>query len=132
MKEVIQAVEENSLRVTEAGYEIQLRIKWYRALPLSCIENFRLALDGQPVDPSAMRFGINGHQFRIDELRDLVEEFWFVLDSAILSVNQPGAVKHGESHQIDCEFGLRFPYIPIGPGKFLTQISKYSGSQIAN
>jgi hypothetical protein len=60
-----------------------------------------------------------------------VEEFWFILDSAILSVHLPGSVKPGESHQIDVTFGLRAPYIPISPGKFLTIVNKHSTAQVA-
>jgi hypothetical protein len=131
MREIVRVVEENSLRVTETGFEVQLRLKWYRSLPLSCIEKLQLSLDGQPVDQGLMRFGINGHQYRLEELKELVEEFWFIQDSAILSIIQPGIVRRGESHKIEVELAMRYPYIPIGPGKFLTQINKYSAAQVA-
>ena len=127
----INVIEDGSLRATESGFEIKLRFKWYRSLPLSCLENLRLSVDGQPVDPGAISFGINGDVYRLDELADKVEEFWFILDSAILSVDQPGRVKSGESHQIDVVFGMRAPYIAIGPGKFLTVLNKQSATQIA-
>jgi hypothetical protein len=75
---------------------------------------------------------VNGHQNQLEQLADQVEEFWFIQDSAILSVSQPGMVKQGESHKIDVELALRFPYIPIGPGKFLTRVNNYSDTQIAH
>ena len=128
----LRIVEDNSLRVTEGGYQVQLHLNWYRSLPLSCIDRIKLVIDGQPVDPSAMCFGINDHQYHLDELADLVEEFWFVQDPAQLIVQQSGKVKHGESHAIDVEIALRFPYIPIGPGKFLVNTSKYSETQVAS
>ncbi len=127
----INVIEDDSLRATEAGFEIKLRFKWYRSLPLSCLEELQLSVDGQPVDPSAIRFGINGHVYRLDELADKVEEFWFILDSAIVSVDQPGRVKSGESHQLDVMFGMRAPYIAIGPSKFLTVLNTQSTTQIA-
>jgi hypothetical protein len=127
----VNVVEDGSLRATESGFELKLRFKWYRSLPLSCLENLRLSVDGQPVDPGAISFGINGNEYRLHELADKVEEFWFILDSAILSVDQPGRVKSGESHQIDVVFGMRAPYIAIGPGKFLTVLNKQSTTQIA-
>lgn len=127
----INVIENNSLRATESGFEVRLRYKWYRSLQLSCLENLQLSVDGQPVDAMAIRFGINGHSYRLDELPERVEEFWFILDPAVLSVDQPGRVKSGESHQIDVAFGMRAPYIAIGPGKFLTIVNKYSTAQIA-
>jgi hypothetical protein len=131
MADRVRLVEDDSLRVTESGYEIKLRLLWYRSLPLSCIEKIELALDGQPVEAGLLRFGINDKEFRLDELPDLVEEFWFIQDSASLSIRQPGKVRHGSSHLINLELALRFPYIPIGPGKFLTHVHRYSGSMAA-
>jgi hypothetical protein len=127
----VPLIEDNSLRATENGYEIQLRLLWYRTLPLSCIEKVQLTLDGQPVDPGLLRFGINDRQFRLAELEELVEEYWFVQDAASLEVLQPGKVSRGESHTLEVELALRFPYIPIGPGKFLTNISKLTVTQVA-
>jgi hypothetical protein len=128
----VPLIEDNSLHASENGYEIQLRLQWYRSLPLSSIENVQLTLDGQPVDPSALQFGINDHEYRLSELAELVEEYWFVQDSARLLVMQPGKVASGESHSLACELTLRFPYIPIGPGKFLTNINKLSVTQVAS
>jgi len=131
MREIVRIVEDNSLCVTENGFEIRLRLKWYRSLPLSCIEKLHLSLDGKPVEPSVLRFGINGHQYRLEELKDLIEEFWFIQDSAILSANLPGIVRPGKTYGIEVELAMRYPYIPIGPGKFLTHVNKYTGSMAA-
>jgi hypothetical protein len=127
----VNVIEDDSLRATDSGFEIKLRFKWYRSLPLSCLEDLQLSVDGRPIDPIAIRFGINDHVYRLDELADKVEEFWFILDSAIVSVDQPGTVKPGESHQIGVAFGMRAPYIAIGPGRFLTVLNKQSTTQIA-
>jgi hypothetical protein len=131
VSEPIPIIDDNSLRATDSGFELRLRFKWYRSLPLSCIEGLQLSVDGHPVDPAVMRFGVNGHVYRLEELADQVEESWFIIDSAVLSVGQPGAVKPGESHQLDTFFGMRIPYIQIGPGKFLTIINRQSTTQVA-
>ncbi len=131
MGDPFQLVEDNSLRVTADGCEIKLQLLWYRSLPLSCIEYIQLRLDDQAVDPVVLRFGVNGHEYTLDELVDLVEEFWFIQDSAVLSINQPGRLAAGSTHKIELDLALRFPYIPIGPGKFLTRINKYSAALVA-
>ena len=132
MREVLETVEDDSLKATPTGCEMKLRLKWYRSLPVSCLENLKLSLDGQPVDPDRIRFEVNGHQYHLEELADKVEEFWFVQDSATLSVGQSAKWKAGETHKIDLEFAMRAPYIPIGLGGFLTKIHKYSADQIVH
>jgi hypothetical protein len=127
----INVIEDNSLRATVSGFEVRLRYKWYRSLQLSCLENLQLSLDGRPVDARAISFGINGHTYRLDELLDKVEETWFILDSAVVSVAQPERVKSGEAHQIDAVFGMRVPYIAIGPSNYLTIVNKQSATQVA-
>lgn len=131
MKENIKLVEDGSLKATADGCEVRLRLKWYRSLPVSCIETLKMSLDGQPLDPSCLRFGVNGHQYKLEELADGVEEFWFIQDSAILSAVLPGKVSQVEAHKVNVEMAVRFPYIPIGPGKFLTHIHNYSTEQVA-
>lgn len=127
----VSLIEDNSLRALDNGYEVQIRLLWYRTLPVSCIENIHLSLDGQPVDQSLLRFGINGRQFQLSELEELIEEYWFVQDSAQLTALQSGKVSSGETHNVEVELTLRFPYIPIGPGKFLSNTNKYSVTQVA-
>jgi hypothetical protein len=132
MGAAVQIVEDNSLRATNDGYELGLRLNWYRSLPLSCIEKVALSLDGQPVEQAAMRLEINGKQFGIDAMQDEVEEFWFVQDTARLHVQHPGKVNLGEAHTIEVEIALRFPYIAVGPGKFLTIPTRYTTTQVAS
>jgi hypothetical protein len=127
----VKLVEDNSLRATEDGYELAIRLTWYRSLPLSCIERVQLTLDGQPVAPAAVRFGINGHEYRLDELPGLADEFWFVLDPAVLRVHDPDKVARGERHTVEAEVAFRAPYIVIGPGKFLTSSERYTTTQVA-
>ena len=131
MKSIVRVVENDSLRVTAGGYRLGLRLMWYRSLPLSCIENIRLSLDGQPVDPGLLRLEVNGHSYRLEQLADRVEEFWYILDTAFLDVEQPGVVTRGENHRIEAEVTVHYPYIPIGPGMFLTSTNRYSDTQLA-
>jgi len=131
MPAAVSLVEANSLQVSEEGYELKVRLQWYRSLPLSSVEKFQLAIDGEPVEPERIRFGINDHNYRLQELQEIVEEFWFILDPAVIRVSQPGKIAAGEAHQVEAELALRFPYIAIGPGKFLVETTAYTGTQVA-
>ena len=64
-------------------------------------------------------------------MAELVDENWFVQDYATLTVKQPGKVSRGEKHTVDAQIFLRAPYIPVGPGKFLTMPTSYSTVQVA-
>lgn len=129
---MINIIEEESLRTTEAGFEVSMRLPWYRSLPLSCIERIEVAIDGEPVDPKALSFALGEREFALPDLADLVEEYWFIQDSAILKARVPNKVTRGKAHQINAVLAFRCPYIQVGPGKFLVRVSTYSGYQTAS
>jgi hypothetical protein len=131
MGSAVKIIQDDSLRVVDDGYSVEVRLNWYRSLPISSVETLSLSLDGEEVQPERILFEINNHQYRLAELPEKVEEFWFVQDSAVLHVQQPGKVKAGESHQVEAEIALRFPYIQIGPTRFLTNTSRCTDTQIA-
>lgn len=131
MGAAFRILEDNSLRVSDEGYEVRIRLNWYRSLSLSCVETVRIALDGKWVDPDKIRFRINDHNYRLSELSEKIEEFWFVQDSATLHVNQSGKVTKGETYTIEVEIGFRAPYIRIGPDKYLVNAGTYKATQVA-
>lgn len=106
-------IEANTLRPTSDGFETDLRLPWYRALPLSCVERMDVSVDGRPVPPDnvTISLGPDG-PFLLEELADLTDTFWYVLDSARLHVTSPAATEPG-SHEIDLGFGLYIPYLPV-------------------
>ncbi len=131
MGAAVKLIQDDSLTAGTDGYAFEVRLNWYRSLPVSSVDVLKIALDGEGVPLDQVRFEINGHQYRLDELHDRFEEFWFVQDSAVLRVLQPGKVAAGEAHTLAAEISLRFPYIQIGPDRFLTNITRCSDSQIA-
>ncbi len=131
MGSAVKIIEDNSLQVLPDGYSFNVRLNWYRSLPASSVNQLAISLDGEPVPSELIRFEVNQKSFRIEELEDQVEEFWFVQDSARLHILQPGKVAVGESHTLYTEMALRFPYIAIGPGRFLTNTSRCTSTQVA-
>lgn len=125
----VKLIEDNSLHVENGGYEFLVRLNWYRSLPASSVSILHLTLDGQPVETERIRFEVNNHLFRLDELRDQVEEFWFVQDSAHVHVLDPGKIQAGETHSLEADIALRIPYISIGEGKFLTNVTHAATTQ---
>jgi hypothetical protein len=131
MGATVKLIVENSLRVLEDGYAFDVRLNWYRSLPLSSVDFLDVKLDGMQVPADQILFEINQHSYPLSELVERFDELWFVQDHARLHVHQPGKIHTGESHTLETEISLRFPYMPIGPGKFLTIATKYVSDQIA-
>lgn len=91
---------------TADGCELRVRSPWYRSLPLSSVL-IELDVDGDAVEPGRMRFCVNDRDRAFDELAEVYDEFWFVLDAGRLRVRD---VEPGE-HEIDFRLGLRIPYL---------------------
>jgi hypothetical protein len=100
-----------ALSVGSPGFALDVRLPWYRALPLSTIDIGELRVDGHCIDPRDIGVEVNGKLFRLDELRDRSDEWWYVLDSAYLHVSALN-VKPGSEHEIDFTLTLYPPYIP--------------------
>lgn len=97
-------------RCTATGVVLDIRLPWYRSLPLSTVEVASLRVDGREIAPERMSFELNGRRFRLTELPELVNEWWFVTDSAYLHVDDPAVL--GEGHAVELTLNLYPPYIP--------------------
>ena len=94
--------------------KIEIRMPWYRALPLSSVTDVKLEIDGQSYDADSIQFHVNNQAYALDELPPLHDDWWYVLDSAFLSVPVDDNFKAGK-HLVDLSLGLYIPYLPVGP-----------------
>jgi hypothetical protein len=104
-------LESASVRLQGGALEVALRLPWYRALPLSVVEVSNLRIDGQQVPLERVQFALNGKKHPLSKLPDLVDQFWFVLDSAVLHVDAPG-LRADTDHEVALALHLYPPYIP--------------------
>ncbi|THG31644.1 C-glycoside deglycosidase beta subunit domain-containing protein [Naasia lichenicola] len=108
-------IEQGTLTTSGGRTAVEVRLPWYRALPGSCISGAKLTIDGQAVPEDTLRWGMNGKEFTFAELSDNTDEWWFPLDSAILS----GDVELGDDqaeHTVDVDLILYIPYIITDAG----------------
>lgn len=110
-------IEQGTLTTTGARASVEVRIPWYRALPGSCISGASLTIDGVEAPAESLRWGMNGREFTFEELSTNVEEWWFPLDSAILSGDIP--VVTDAEHTVDVGLTLYIPYIIISDSETL-------------
>jgi len=121
---------DDALREHDGGFELDVRLNWYRSLPLSSVATLELSVDGETVPRGEIAFVLNGSEHALDELAGRWEETWFVLDPATLRVRRP-LVRRGEAVEISIRLGSRIPYLLIAPGTPLEVVSERTRTLVA-
>jgi hypothetical protein len=103
-------IESGTLIATGSEAAVEVRIPWYRALPGSCISEVVFAIDGIDAPADTLRWTMNGKTFSLPDLAREVDEWWFPVDSAIVSGHIPIANDCAE-HKVDIALKLYIPYI---------------------
>jgi hypothetical protein len=106
-----RVLEEGSLREDDESISFDLRIPWYRSLPLSCVEGLDVTIDGSATAAADVRIDFNGTTYALDELPPLFEDWWQVTDAARVTVPRAEGVDAAGSHEVDVTLALRIPYI---------------------
>lgn len=111
-------IEQGTLRTDGRRAAVEVRIPWYRALPASCIAGAALAVDGVAAPVDSLRWELNGRVRTFADMVDDTDEWWFPLDSAVLSGDLPVTMDDGE-HEVAVDLTLYIPYIVMGEDEVL-------------
>lgn len=114
----------SGLTARSGGLALDLRLPWYRSLPLSTIEVGPVEIDGAEVPADKLRLELEGRIYALSELRDQVERNWYVLDTALLLIDGV-EIQPGSEHRVAATVTLYPPYIaglkrPMREEKVLT------------
>ncbi|UUT36558.1 DUF6379 domain-containing protein [Microbacterium elymi] len=110
-------IEQGTLTSDSTRTSVEVRIPWYRALPASCIAGASLTVDGATAPAETLRWEMNGKTFTFAEMVDDTEQWWFPLDSAVLSGEV--ALAPAAEHEVTVGLTLYIPYIVIGDREVL-------------
>jgi hypothetical protein len=105
-----QVIADGSLRSEADGFTFDLRMPWYRALPLSSLEGLDVTIDGQSVPSQELRVTYGGTTYALSDLPPLYDEWWYVADPAEVRAPKAGGLPAGE-HELDVTIAVRIPYI---------------------
>ena len=113
----------NVIREGIGGCEISVRLTSYRALPLSCIENLQLKIDGEEIDPKLIQLVLNGVSYKVSDMENLSNVWWFILDAATVFVPRSRRLLAGK-HRVDAKLVTVEPYITAGRFSFYNSDSR--------
>ncbi|MFK0006380.1 DUF6379 domain-containing protein [Paenarthrobacter sp. NPDC090520] len=102
-------IEQGTLTAEGGRAAVEVRIPWYRALPGSCIAGAALTIDGVAAPEDSLRWTMNNRTFSFAELVEETGEWWYPLDSAVLSGELP--VDAAAEHEVRVDLKLYIPYI---------------------
>lgn len=98
--------------IVNGTLRLEVRLPWYRSLPLSVIKPSELTIDGEPVSLEGATVEWEGQRFTLAELADQTGSFWFVQDSIFVDVPLEGPLRPGP-HEASLLLHLFPPYIPM-------------------
>lgn len=96
------------------GYCLNLMINYYRGLPLCCVDEITLEVDGKMVDPKNMYLQHQGKEFAyLDILKDdfPTDFYWLFGEMLRVVVKQEGGIEQGR-HEVKLRLGTRRSYTP--------------------
>jgi len=97
----------------QVGYDacvrLKIRLPWYRSFPLSCVKDIALTIDGNAMPRQSLSLGLYGQAHTLDQLADLHDVQWFILDAANLLVDCDRRLGQGQ-HRVEMKMTLRIPY----------------------
>jgi len=94
-----------------AGFQLRIRINYYRGCYLSMIDTLRLVVDGQEFSPGDMTFSLAGRTWTFAELSKETTARWPFGEPALLTVRKPGGLTSGR-HKIELGLFIRNSYVP--------------------
>ena len=104
-----RVIGEGGLCATAEGWNLDIRLPWYRSLPVSTIEIDSLAVDGVAIDLDRVQFELEGRRLSVQAMAEQCELVWYVLDSAYLHF--PAPTQAEGAHDITLTLNLYPPYI---------------------
>ncbi len=89
---------------------VRMRLPWYRSLPLSAVADLKFRIDGKDIPRTSLRLQADGYVYTLDQLHELIDEQWFVLDTKTIELHLDEPLSQGE-HDVRLMAQVRIPYL---------------------
>jgi hypothetical protein len=94
------------------GFQLEVRIAYYRGLGLSMVEGFDVSVDGKQFPREGNRFTVRGRTFTYKQMETEYDERWEMGEVALLTVPLPEGLAPG-THEVATAEYLRVSYMPV-------------------
>jgi hypothetical protein len=91
------------------GFQVKVRIPYYRGVFLSMVEDFRVTVDGQLFGPDKIRISLHDRSYSLQELDKAADVHWDFGQWAALIVAKPGGLATG-MHTVEVGILARTSY----------------------
>jgi len=98
----------------KTGFAVNLKINYYRGLPLCCVDEITIEVDGEKIDPSSMVLQHQNREYRyLDILRDdfPTDFYWLFGEKLRVVILKDGGIEQGR-HQVKVKLATRRSYTP--------------------
>ena len=96
----------DSVAQGQRSLDLRVRLNWYRSLPLDCLEQLEVSLDGARLDPARTTVEVAGNPWPADG----DDRWWPVRDAARVHVELTDVPSAG-THRVEVVIGTRIPYL---------------------
>jgi len=95
------------------GFQMKVRITYYRGVFLALIGGFEVTVDGETFKPEQIRFTIGNRTYTMDELAKEERARWPFGEPATLTIHKPGGLQPG-LHEVEVVQTVNPAYVPKG------------------
>jgi hypothetical protein len=95
------------------GYQLGLRLPYYRGVVLSLVGETILSVDGEQVPADKITVAVGGKTFPKTGLEDEPVARWEFGEVGVLTVDKPGGLAPGD-HTIQIAQHMKISYVPVG------------------
>lgn len=98
------------------GFNLDLRINYYRGLPLSSVRTLEISIDDKKIPEQQIIVELNGKTFSVRQLKELYAEFWGIKTPMHLRVFNGGLEEGG--HDVAATIIYQSPYMEFASGVY--------------
>jgi hypothetical protein len=105
----------DALTVRDGRLAVALHLPWYRSLPLSCLEDVEVSVDGAPATVTSI--SVPGFTGSLSEAA-ASDVDWDLRDALDVSLDREGRLG---TQALEVTLAVRIPYLQTAPGVALVQ-----------
>lgn len=103
------------------------RLPWFRALPVSCVEQVSLSVGGRSYRGSELTYGLDGEELTWSEIQQMTDRYWSVEETLHFTVrDSPQALAPGAIATV--ELTMRMPDAPPTAGTWPSRTVRATGT----